>query len=238
MKLKIILAGVIVILLGIWFLGWNLNSAKSPSVISSNPEGEIKYVAIGDSYTIGLGVSEADRWPNVLTSNLKKARINIKLIANPAVSGYRVQDAIIKELPIVQKLNPDFVTVLIGANDNFGNKDVAFYKKDLKELLDKLQPMLRNPKNIVLITIPDYAKSPAAVRYDTAGVSKSIESYNQVIKTEAAARGLKVADIFPLSQTMTAPKNYIGDELHPSAEGYQAWEKVIFPVVFDLLKNS
>ena len=198
----------------------------------------IKYISIGDSYTIGNGVSPFGRWPNVLVKNLNQQGIEINLIANPAISGFTVRDAIRLELPAVAQLKPDFVTVLIGANDSFSGNPASAYQNDLIELLDKLQPILTNPKNIVLITIPDYTRSPAGLPYQAGNQSAIIEQYNQVIKEQAAQRGLMVADIFPVSQTMISAEDYIDDGLHPSAQGYAKWEKVIFPVVLELLEAN
>ena len=78
---------------------------------------EIKYVAIGDSYTIGEGVKENERWPNLLVEHLNKDGINVKLVANPSVTGWTTQQAIDLELPILRNKKPDFVTVLLGVND-------------------------------------------------------------------------------------------------------------------------
>ena len=220
------------------FLTISLTALKSQRKLLITSETGIKYVAIGDSYTIGLGVSEENRWPNILANHLRDEGININLVANPSVVGYTVRDAIEFELPIVEKIKPDFVTVLIGANDNFSLTGVEIYHQELIELLDKLQPMLTNSKNVVLITIPDYTKSAAFGEYQRNGVLKLIEDYNQAIKEEANNRGLKVVDIFPISQTMIRGEDYVTDGLHPSAESYAKWEKVIFPIVFDFLKKK
>lgn len=230
----------VLLIIGLSIFVWYLNIDKPEPQLgkSTQTPGEISYVAIGDSYTIGLGITEEGRWPNVLVNHLREQGLMVNLVANPAVSGYTVQDAITEELPVVREIKPDFVTVLIGANDSFSGTDSKVYEQDLQELLDKLQPMLKNPKNIVLITIPDYSRSPATDRYDVSGVSESIEEYNQVIKNEVKKRDLKVADIFPVSQTMTGPGDYISDGLHPSAQGYAKWEKEILPVVRDLLKEA
>lgn len=214
------------------------SSPKSQKVQFTNLEIGIRYVAIGDSYTVGLGVAEEDRWPNILTNHLKKEGINIHLVANPAVSGYTVKDVIEMELLEVEKIRPDFVTVLIGTNDNFGQKDAETYSQELRELLDKLQSMITNPKNIVLITIPDYTKSPALRLYQKEDMLKLVEEYNEIIKEEGGKRDLAIADIFPVSQTMTSDADYVSDGLHPSAQGYIKWERIIFPVVFDLLKTK
>lgn len=238
MKIKNI---VIILLLSIFALVssfWYLNQISQKANMQIAANGEIRYVAIGDSYTIGYGVSEVDRWPNVLVNNLKKEGININLVANPSASGFMVRDAIDFELPEVEKIKPDFVTVLIGANDSFRQEETEVYQKDLIELLDRLDKILPNPKNIVLITIPDYSISPQAFGFPKEELSKLIQDYNEVIRKEANKRGLKVADIFSISQAMIETSDYIEDGLHPSAQGYLKWEKVIFPVIFDLLKDK
>lgn len=234
-KIFLLVSFISLLILSSWYI--SQNNQKPNVSLEKNLKDEISYVAIGDSYTIGLGINENDRWPNVLTEHLRQQEISINLIANLAVSGYTVRDAIQLELPIVEKTKPNFVTILIGANDNFAKKEANEFRQELVELLDKLSPMLTNPKNIILITLPDYSKSPALNYSHTQDISKLIEEYNRTIKDEAIKRGLKVADIFPISQTMTGGEDYISDGIHPSAKGYIKWEKVIFPVALELLKK-
>lgn len=226
MILKSIFVIAIVSIVTLPFVVWYLGQ--------SNSKTGIRYVAVGDSYTIGVGVVEEDRWPNILTNHLRKEGINIYLVANLAVSGYTVKDVIELELGEIEKIRPDFVTVLIGANDNFGQKEVGTYRQELRELLNRLQPMVTNPKNIVLITIPDYSKSPAARLYQQEDMLDLIKQYNEIIKEEGIKRNLVIADIFPMSQAMTKDIDYVSDGLHPSAQSYIKWEKIIFPVVYNL----
>ena len=198
----------------------------------------IKYLPIGDSYTIGLGVEAEDRLPNVLAKHLNKAGIGIELMTNPAVTGYTVRDAINYELPEIESLKPDFVTVFVGANDCCSIQGVEMFSQEYRELLDKLQTKMTNPNNIVLITIPNYTKTPA---FRLSGGNETFEDlekvYNTIIKEIGAARNLQVADIYPVSQTMTSDSDYILDGLHPSAQGYRKWESVIFPVVLNVVKD-
>ena len=218
----------------VWYLGQS--NPKSQKNTFTNQKTGMKYVAIGDSYTIGVGVEEDERWSNILTNHLNKEGINVYLVANSAVSGYTVKDVIEFELGEVEKIRPDFVTVLIGANDNFGQKEAGTYRQELRELLDRLQPIVTNPNNIVLITIPDYSKSPVLRLYRKEDMLKLIVQYNEIIKEEGRKRNLIIADIFPLSQAMISDADYVSDGLHPAAQSYAKWEQIIFPVVFDLLK--
>jgi len=196
---------------------------------------DISYIPFGDSFTIGLGVAEPHRWPNMMVENFAKEDISIKILENPAVSGYTVRDMINFELPILETLRPDFVTVFIGTNDSFVQKDVVVFEKDYKELLDKIQKLLPDPKSMVLITIPDYSKFPALKHYRRINYSESITSYNEIIRQESVERDLILADIYPVSQKMTDEQDFIPDGLHPSVEGYVKWERVIYPKVRELL---
>jgi len=227
---------VFIVVLAFVVLYLNQTSTKFHKNTVTNPEMGIRYVAIGDSYTIGFGIAEENRWPNILTNHLKEMGVNIHLVANVAVSGYTVKDIIELELKEVEKIRPDFVTVLIGANDNFEQKEAETYRQELQELLDRLQPMVTNPKNIVLITLPDYTKSPVLRSYPKEDVLKLIKQYNEVIIEVGRKRNLAIADIFPISQTMTNDEDYVLDGLHPSTQSYIKWESIIFPIVFDLLK--
>lgn len=233
-KYLLILLGLMV-LIGFWV---GNSKVKSEQEIKSSQGNVIRYVSIGDSYTIGNGVKSEERWPNLLTDHLNEQGLHVELIANPSVSGYTVRDAINLELPIVEQAKPDFVTVLIGANDNFGGEDVVGgYESDLKELLDGIQGSLTKKDNLLLIAIPDYSRSPAGRSYGAGeDISRGIAEYNDVIKKEAKERGLKVVDIFPLSQTLTTDDYFISDGLHPSAKGYQEWEKIIMIEAIKLLR--
>lgn len=239
MKTEIYIAIVMIFIMILVYSVWYFNRMPTQSYRDTFTDTEIgiRYVAVGDSYTIGVGVEEDERWPNILFDHLKEMGINVQLVANLAVSGYTVKDVIEQELEQVKKIRPDFVTILIGANDSFSQKDAKSYQQELQDLLDKIQPMLTNPKNIVLITIPDYSKSPIARRYQSNGELYLIEQYNEMIRKEATKRNLGVVDIFPISQEMLNDKDYVSDGLHPSAISYSKWESVIFPVVFNLLKK-
>ena len=83
---------------------------------------KIRYVALGDSYTIGEGASLDESWPALLTRHLRNEGIDVDLVANPSVTGWTTQDLIERELPVFRKAKPNFATLLIGVNDdNYGD---------------------------------------------------------------------------------------------------------------------
>src|SRR4051812_22647113 len=69
----------------------NMDTTASDDDLTDNAL--IRYVALGDSYTIGEGAIEPDEaWPTLLTNNLIKSGYQIKLIANPSKTGWTTQD--------------------------------------------------------------------------------------------------------------------------------------------------
>ncbi len=225
---------IVAIILLILFMSGPFVFRKETKTVKS----KIKYMPIGDSYTIGEGIGEHERWPNQLVKNLRNQDVEIEILDNPAVSGFTVSDAIMYELPVVKNLKPDIVTVLIGANDNFQMMDIKIFEKEYEMLIDEIQGNMADPRNILIITIPDHTVSPAFNMYGGAkDASQSIALFNDSIKRIAKERNLLVADIFPVSQKMKEQVYFSTDGLHPSASGYAKWEEIIRQRILDLLNK-
>ncbi len=205
----------------------------------NKPGNKIRYVAIGDSYTIGTGAHEHEAWPSVMTDNLQKAGIPIELIANPARNGWTTQDVIDRELDIYDKAEPNFATLLIGVNDWVQGVDSQTYHRNLNVIINSMQAKLPNKHNLLLVTIPDFSMAPAGEQYSRGrDISQGITDFNNIIKQEAVSRGLKVVDVFPLSKDMANDKTLVADDLlHPSAKEYALWEIIIYPVVYEMVKK-
>lgn len=198
----------------------------------------LSYLPLGDSYTIGTGASEEDAWPNLLTHHLNENGIGCRLLANPAKNGYTSLDLIREELPQATRLQPDFVTLLIGANDWVQGVTEEEYSRNLNDILDSLQKIVKIKKRILLITIPDFGVTAYGKNFPNGReIGKGIAKFNAIIKKQAALRGLFVADIFTLSQKMGEDPALVSpDGLHPSAKGYATWETVILKKALEVLK--
>lgn len=205
---------------------------------SQNGMNKIKYVALGDSYTICEGADYKESWPKLLAEHLDKNGIETELIANPSRTGWTTKDLIENELPIYEKSNPTFATLLIGVNDWVQGVDAETFHRNLNFILDKMLLYLPNKKNLLLITIPDFGVTPSGSKYGNGrNISEGISEFNRIIISEAQKRNLKVVDIFPVSQKMKDdPALIANDGLHPSAREYAIWENLIYPVAYDLLK--
>lgn len=234
------LALIIVVLLVVSVAGFLFlpkTFKKKMTLNKTFPAGTIRYIPIGDSYTIGEGLSANQTWPFLLTEHLKAEKINIELLQNPAVTGWTTQQAINNELPLLAPNNVNFSTVLIGVNDQFQGQGKVEFRINLTKLLDEMEKIIPD-KKILLITIPNYLLSPSMRgNSDGATSSKELQDFNAIIKLEAGTRGLPVVDIYPLSQQVATDESmFTPDGLHPSAKQVQLWEELIYPEALKMLK--
>ena len=203
--------------------------------VDANP---IRYVAIGDSYTVATGIEEKDSWPSQLTQKLKSAGIEINLIEILGTKGATSQQTLNEVMPQLKNLKPGLITLLIGVNDWIREGiSSSKFKKRIKNLIDEIQSNLP-PKKLLLITIPDFSCSPQKKNW---GYGKSatngITRLNKILKTEAALRDLVIVDIYPLSQNLCSQVGMFSDDgVHPSALQYSKWVDLIFPHLIDNLK--
>ncbi len=202
----------------------------------SSTRKEIRYVALGDSFTIGTGALPQNAWPNLLTEDLKAHHIAIRLIANPAQAGWTTQQVIEHELPIFVSSQPQFTTLLIGVNDWVQGVDGPTFRTRFQLILDQLLKYLPSQR-ILVVNIPDFSVSPNGRNYSNGrNISEGLSEFNRIIQEESSQRKVLVVDLFSASQKMkNHPELFSPDGLHPSATGYAFWEKVIFPQARDLL---
>lgn len=201
-------------------------------------EKTIRYVALGDSYTIGEGTTEDKSWPAVMVNNLLSQDVNIDLIANPSVTGWTTQDLIDKELPVFDNSNADFVTLLIGVNDWVQEVDASKFQANLNFILDHVQDRLEDASKVLLVTIPDFSVTPDGPKYSKGrNISEGLREFNSIIERVGKERNLPVVDLFDVSQEMKGNPDLIAvDNLHPSAKTYARWEQVIRLQALEMLK--
>lgn len=200
----------------------------------------IRYAVVGDSYSCGEGASLKESWPALLTQHLNAQGLHVDLVSNPSVTGWTTKDAIDRELPKFVNSNPNFATLLIGVNDWVQGVDEATFRNRFSYLLDQMLAVLPDKKRLLAVTIPDFGVTPTGPKYSRSrNIHEGIMHFNQIVTEEARKRGLSVVDIFPLSKKMGQDRSLVAkDGLHPSAKEYAEWEKIIFPVVLELLKKQ
>ena len=232
MNTELLFTGIISFL----FLSCTFEHNNNNKVFKS---GTIKYIALGDSYTICEGADINESWPKLLAEHLNEKGIPVELIANPSVTGYTTQQLIEQELPLLKKSKIDFVTLLIGVNDWVRGFDTAMFAQNFSFILNEIERQISNKNQILIITIPDFGVTPTGARYSGGrDISKGITEFNTIILKEAAKRNLKTVDVFELSKGMRDDAGLVAkDGLHPSAKEYALWEKLILPLATSILKK-
>lgn len=188
----------------------------------------VRYVALGDSFTIGTAVDPADAFP----TRLAAAVDGLELVANLGVNGWTSADLIRDELPAFAELAPGFATLLIGVNDVVQGVPLARYEANVMIILDALLAALP-PARVVVVTVPDYTVTPAGADYgDPAERAAAIRAVNAATTWLATERGVKVVDIHDVSLEAATDRSLVADDgLHPSGRQYARWVERLVPVV-------
>src|SRR5438270_1657001 len=163
------------------------------------PIPEVRYLALGDSYTIGTGVGRDRSFPARLTERWRSRGLQVELL-NVAVNGYTTDDLIREELPRVAAFRPNFVSLLIGVNDMVIGRDAETYRTRLRAILASLRTDGIDPRDLLVISPPDWAGSPEAGRYgDPLRVRGLVDRFSAVAREEAERVGAAFFDVVPLS---------------------------------------
>ncbi len=196
----------------------------------------VRYVALGDSYTIGTSVTPAERWPDQLVRALGPVEPTLDLVANLGVDGYTSSDLIRDELPRLEELRPELVSLLIGVNDVVQRVPPPAYEANVVTILDALLGRLPADR-IVTVAIPDYTVPPAGADFgDRRAQHDAIIEANATMARLSAVRGITYVDTFDLSLRAAEDRSLVArDGLHPSGAQYALWVARIVPVVRGLL---
>lgn len=200
----------------------------------------LRYVALGDSYTIGTALDSASgRWPEQLVERLRTADGSplLELVANLGVNGFTSRNLIDVELPQLARLEPQFASLLVGVNDVVQGVPAETYEANAAAVLDTLLGTLAPPR-IVTVATPDYTITPRGASYgDPATQSAGIRRSNSILERLAAERGIAYIDTFDISLRAATDRGLVADDgLHPSGAQYALWVDRIAPVVEKLLR--
>jgi lysophospholipase L1-like esterase len=190
----------------------------------------IRYLALGDSYTIGTGASSPDAsFPARLGARLRQATGGEVEVVNPAVNGYTSDDLIAVELPLLSP-RPDLVSVLIGANDVVQRRPLAQYDANLGRIHDAVLAAGVEPPAVLALSIPDWSVVPAATDYGRREEIKArIDECNAAARRRAEACGFHWVDLTAAAHREDAPDGWLAaDGLHPGGAQYAAWAEQIW----------
>ncbi|CAA9492509.1 MAG: Lysophospholipase L1 and related esterases [uncultured Segetibacter sp.] len=197
------------------------------------PAAGAKYLALGDSYTIGQNVHETERFPAQTAQLLRAHNIDVRDPQYIASTGWTTTNL----LSGINLQNPardfDIVTLLIGVNDQYQRRDTTSYRTHFLELLDKAVEFARSKKSrVFVLSIPDYSVTPFVAAEDKAGVSKQIDEFNAINKEITLQNGIVYIDITPSTRGAANDTSLIAnDGLHLSGKEYAAWAGMLAPLI-------
>lgn len=201
------------------------------------PAAEIRILALGDSYTIGEGVAEADRWPVRLAAMLRgrgKAVAAPKIIARTGWTTDELSAGIDAARPDSAY---DLVTLLIGVNNQYRDRSENEYRAQFRALLARAVAFAGGrATRVIVVSIPDWGVTPFANGRDRRGIGQVIDRFNAINREETNHAGARYADITPRSRRAADDETLVAaDGLHPSASMYAAWLDVILPIALEVV---
>jgi len=191
----------------------------------------VRYLALGDSYTIGEGVAPAERWPEQLAARLRASGVKIdgpEIIARTGWTTDELSAAIAEHRP-----HGPFalVSLLIGVNNQYRGRGIEEYRDQFRSLLHVAIALAgRDAKRVVVLSIPDWGVTPFAEGRDRGAIATAIDSFNAVAHDETRRAGARWADVTPASRAAALDSNMVvADGLHPSGAMYARWAALAEP---------
>ena len=195
---------------------------------------KFSFLALGDSYTIGEGVNENERWPNQFVEVAYENGLDFEKPEIIAETGWKTYDLLnaINQTNFTQKY--DYVSLLIGVNNQFNSRSIDEFEEDLNKLMDKMNSLKTSNGNIIIVSIPDWGYTPFGNSYNREVISSEINLFNNSLINFANSNGLKYVDVTEISRRALNEGNLLAsDNLHPSGLMYLEWAKKIYETWID-----
>ena len=197
------------------------------------------YLALGDSYTIGESVAVQDRYPaQAVSILLNNDGVRFSTPEYIAVTGWTTGNLInsVNNAPPTRSTY-DFVSLLIGVNNQYQGRSQAEYSTEFNNLLNKAIGYAGSrPLRVAVLSIPDWSVTPFANGLDTALIRRQIDSFNVINKQITLANGVHYINITPSTRMALTDRSLLaGDGLHPSGKEYKKWATMLAAVIKSVL---
>ena len=196
-------------------------------------------LCLGDSYTIGEGVPFFENFPSQVVQLARKSGLPFQapeIVAKTGWTTNELQEAIKKHRFLHSY---DFVTLLIGVNNQYRNLSIEEYKSEFESLLQVAITFAGGKTNhVIVLSIPDWGITPFAAGRDSKKISNEIDSFNNVNKMIAEKFKVHYINITPGTREAANDRSLITtDGLHPSVTEYTRWAEKIFSIIHSTLSK-
>jgi lysophospholipase L1-like esterase len=200
-------------------------------------DNSLKYLALGDSYTIGESVLPAERWSMQLVQKLRTQKFYVAEPDIIAQTGWTTAELIGAIKTAKPAHNYDFVSVLIGVNNQYRGQSLKQYRVEFVEILEIATQLAKGKSNhVFVLSIPDWGVTPFATNRNPEKIANEIDDFNEVAKNTCKSLNIKFIDITPLSRTALNDSEMIADdELHFSGKMYGLWVDEVVEMIKPLL---
>jgi lysophospholipase L1-like esterase len=196
----------------------------------------IRFLALGDSYTIGESVTEKERWPDQLAArfSLQGIQTEVTIIARTGWTTDELWQGIEENPPHGIY---DLVSLLIGVNNQYRGLALNEYREEFRFLLNKsIEYADGNVRHVFVLSIPDWGVTPFAADRNREQITKDVEFFNSVNHEEAVSAGVNYVDITPISIQAAIDSSLVAsDGLHPSGKMYKMWVEKALPTVIQII---
>ncbi|HEY2395423.1 MAG TPA: GDSL-type esterase/lipase family protein [Rudaea sp.] len=202
--------------------------------VASAHAGEVRILALGDSYTIGEGVAAEDRWPDQLAATLRKSGHAVAAPEIIARTGWTTDELSAAMDRHAFRAPYDLVTLLIGVNNQYRGRELDNYRTEFRALLQRAIALAgQRADRVIVVSIPDWGvtRFGRASGRDVAQIARAIDAYNAAAAAIAVQSHVAFADVTDASRNGGDDTDMlVGDGLHPSAAMYRRWLDAILPL--------
>lgn len=191
------------------------------------------YLALGDSYTIGEGIAIKESFPYQVVDILRGKGIEFKTPKVIARTGWTTDEL----QTAIQNSNLegrfDFVTLLIGVNNQYRKRSVTDYIPEFESLVQQaIQYAGNNSKRVIVLSIPDWSVTPFGAGTTQSQIASEIDQFNDANKQVAEKYQVRYINITPGTRQAACEAGLIADDgLHPSAKEYRKWAKKVAALI-------
>jgi lysophospholipase L1-like esterase len=192
-----------------------------------------RYLALGDSYTIGEGVAADQGWPHQLAAALRAQGVAITDPEIVARTGWTTDE--LSAAMDAHAFHPPYalVTLLIGVNNQYRGRDLQNYRVEFRALLERAIALAGgDASRVVVVSIPDWGvtRFGSESGRDPARIAREIDAFNALAAAISTTLRAHYVDVTAISRDRGgSPDMLAADGLHPSAAMYSRWTAAIAP---------